>query len=161
MKRLCVLILMLMSVSLFAQAPETLTGDQLSKGLVNMGNTRNLKTVFFNAGLGREVSCAVIGSQIAAGSGSSNWNSNWTGIVSKAIYKKYPYIKLTLNDLSMYMSDPEQGAMLLPALLEDSPVDLAFVAYSETDDQSQAAYEGIIRQLLSLGAAVVCILPPI
>ncbi|MBR4748181.1 MAG: hypothetical protein IK083_01235 [Abditibacteriota bacterium] len=160
MKRLCVLILTLLSVSLFAQAPETLTGDQLAKGLVNLGNTRNLQTVFFNADHGKEISCAVIGSQIAAGSGSSSWNSNWIGIVSKAIYKKHPYINLKVNDCSMYMSDPEQGAMLLPALLKSDPLDLAFAAYSETDEYSKAACEGIIRQLLARGSAIIWILPP-
>ncbi len=154
------LLLLLLGVYAFAQEPAELSAKQLDSGLFNRGNTNELRTAFKKALFGRRVNGVIIGSMIAAGSGATDWNSSWVGQVSKRIYKKYPYVDFKLEDYSMYMSDPEQGAMLLPGLMKDSPVDIAFVAYSEFTDNSKAAYEGIIRQLMQKNAAIVCILPP-
>ena len=157
---LLTLLLLFFGISVYAQDPGQLTDKELAGGLFNVGNTKELKTAFKKAEMGKTVNCVIIGSMIAAGSGATDWSSSWVGQVSKRIYKKYPYVNFKAQDYSMYMSDPEQGAMLLPSLMKDDPVDIAFVAYSETTAYSKAAYEGIIRQFLQKNAAVICILPP-
>lgn len=128
------------------------------KGIVNSGNWYRIQSVMKRASEGVPITVGFIGGSITQGSRSSSPDTCYAALVAKwwkELYGDVTYINAGIG------GTPSQfgAARVQDDLLQYHP-DIVFVEFSVNDENNahyQETYEGLIRQVLRSGAALMLI----
>ena len=128
------------------------------KGMVNRGNWGPIQNVFRRAGRGEPVTLGFLGGSITQGSLASHQDRCYASLVADWWCRQYPQIRFINAGIGGTTSQ-FGAARVQEDLLQYKP-DMVFLEFSVNDETTaffRETYEGLVRQILRSGAALMLI----
>lgn len=128
------------------------------KGMVNRGNWSHIQSVFRRAERGEPVTLGFLGGSITQGSLASAQDKCYASLVANWWSRQYPQIQFINAGIGGTTS--QFGAARVGEDLLRFKPDLVFLEFSVNDEATpffRETYEGLVRQILASGAALMLI----